>query len=921
MKPKQTPRSSPRIGRRPRAVVCPGPLLAQASPESSGRLRRQIRLTLLAGGLALAWAIVGPARAAGPLVRAANTTLRLPSEPPRFGFRTEPALGNLTFTNPVAIASPPGETNRLFVVEQAGRILVVTNLAQPTRTVFLDIRDRVTGGVPIDERGLLGLAFHPDYARNRYFYVFYTRLATTEAGSGLHDRLSRFETSPDDPNAALPNSEVPLITQRDEANNHNGGDLHFGPDGYLYVSLGDEGGGNDFYGNSQRIDRDFFAGILRIDVDQRPGSLPPNLHPAASIHYAVPPDNPFVGAISFNGVAVDPAQVRTEFWAVGLRNPWRFSFDPASGRLYCGDVGQDAIEEIDLIVKGGNYGWNYFEGTRPGPRRAPADFTSVPPLLQYPHGNGPQQGNSVTGGVVYRGTRLAQLFGAYVFADYVSGNIWALWHEGDRVIAWERLAVDSGVAGFGVDPRNGDVLLADQTEDLIKRLVYQATPTGEPLPATLADTGAFVDLASLTPHAGIVPYELNVPFWSDHAHKTRWFSVPDPAQTIGFNPTGSWTFPSGTVWIKQFELELTNGVPASRRRLETRFLVKNNTGVYGITYRWNDAQTNAELVPEEGLDERFVIHDNGVTRTQVWHYPSRAECLTCHTAVGGGALGFNTAQLNRLFDYGGVEANQIEALAQAGYFASAPERLYTLPALAPADDPSISREWRVRSYLAANCAQCHQPGGPALGFWDARLQTPTALAGLIDGRLRDPHDEAHRVLAPGSLERSDLYHRLAELGPAHMPPLATSVINEQALQLLAAWITEDLPAYRTFAQWQQEQFGSTSAPDAAPEADPDGDGAPNQLEFLLGTDPRQPGQTLRVSATPQGDTIALEFPQAPNRGYEVLVADTLTEPAVWRPLEAPGNRPTFAATPRTGRVLAPIDAAQSRYYRVRVFAP
>src|SRR5262249_48287748 len=169
----------------------------------------------------------------------------------------------------------------------------------------------------------------------------------TTGANGRHDRLSRFQTSLENPNQALASSEQVMITQADDYENHNGGDLHFGPDGYLYVSLGDEGNQNDAGNNSQRIDKDFFSGLLRIDVDQKPGNLPPNAHPAVSPNaYSIPADNPFVGVTEFNGKAIDPAKVRMEFYAVGLRNPWRFSFDPMTGFLYCGDVGGDLREEI-----------------------------------------------------------------------------------------------------------------------------------------------------------------------------------------------------------------------------------------------------------------------------------------------------------------------------------------------------------------------------------------------------------------------------------------------------------------------------------------------------------------------------------------------------------------------------------------------
>ena len=254
-------------------------------------------------------------QSAGPVLRVPNTTLQMPTNPPTHGFASTPALGGLTFLNPTAIASPPGETNRLFITERGGRIVVITNLAAPTRTIFMDISTNVYSfpdTIYWDEQGLLGLVFHPGYATNGYFYVFYTGLATTPAGSGTNDILSRFQVSGSNPNQGDATSEVRMIVQFHRDENHHGGDLHFGPDGYLYVSLGDEGGFYGQYGNTQRIDQNFFSAIMRIDVDKRPGSLPPNPHAAlpALTNYSIPPDNPYVGATTFNGLPVVATSVR-----------------------------------------------------------------------------------------------------------------------------------------------------------------------------------------------------------------------------------------------------------------------------------------------------------------------------------------------------------------------------------------------------------------------------------------------------------------------------------------------------------------------------------------------------------------------------------------------------------------------------------
>ncbi len=432
----------------------------------------------------------GQRGAAGP---AANT---LP-------FLAQPALDNARFDQPVAIVTAPGDTNRLFIIERPGRIIVIPDVTKPERITFLDITAK-TGDTDFNERGLLALAFHPNWKINHQFFVWFT----ATVGGRSHDTLARFTISPTDPNKADPASEVELISQLDEAPNHNGGQLAFGPDDYLYVSLGDEGGANDQYQNSQRIDKDFFSGLLRLDVDKKPGSLTPNPHP--SVHpgtYAIPADNPWVGAKSFNNAPVDPDHVHTEFWAVGLRNPWRYAFDPVTKLLWLADVGQDRIEEVDLIRRGGNYGWNYREandvfypaararGNPPAPYRpTPPGLTFDEPIFWYYHPNSGAPagdanfGNSITGGFVYRGKSLPALNERYLFADYVSGFIWALGPvtagpDGKLTgkVSAQVIARATGITSFGQDPVTGDVLIAilnnpDNNGGSILRLAANPNP-------------------------------------------------------------------------------------------------------------------------------------------------------------------------------------------------------------------------------------------------------------------------------------------------------------------------------------------------------------------------------------------------------------------------------------------------------------
>jgi uncharacterized repeat protein (TIGR03806 family) len=870
--------------------------------------------------------------------REPNATLAVPQVPPVYGYQTVNAFGNLTFQNPVAIASAPGETNRLFVVEKPGRIQVITNLTAPNKTLFLDISSQVNAS---GEGGLLGLAFHPDWRNNRRFFVFYTTSIDVPQGYVFYDRVARFEIDPADPHAALAGSEVRLLSQLDRDSNHNAGDVHFGPDGYLYVSTGDEGGGGDNRNNSRFINQNFFSAILRIDVDRRPGNLEPNPHPAihtdgqGQAYYAIPADNPFIGATSFNGQNIDPATVRTEFWAVGLRNPWRMSFDPVTGLLYCADVGQGAREEVNIIKRGKDYGWKYKEGfiNHAGgiPPNTVQESDLTPPIIDYPRTTsastaipgGHAQGISVTGGVVYNAARFGQIQGHYVFGDFGSGRIFALRYNPDtgQAQAFQQLTTAGQPAAFGIDPANGDVLIA-RLGGTVSRLIYSNEPVqGQPLPLQLSQTGAFGDLATLTPQAGIVPYELNLPFWSDHAHKSRWFSIPDVNDTMTFSAAGNWQFPAGTVWIKHFELELTEGDPESRRRLETRFLVRNDDGVHGFTYRWNEAETDASLVAEAGQDETITIRHAGgaVLREQVWRYPSRSECLQCHTSAGGFAAGFNTVQLNRPHNYGTGSANQIAALSQVGYFAEPVANVATLPKLSRPDETSISLERRVRSYLQANCVACHQPGGSAQGNWDARIATATDEANLINALLvNDQGDPANRVLAPGDVAHSELLRRIGLRGAGQMPPVGSTIADPAGVALIAEWINA-LPQRQTFADWQLAVFGSTTAPEAAADFDGDGDGADNYLEWLTGTEPDNPESVWRIDISTEGEVVGIGFDRVADRGFEVQFKSELVPGESWQVLEVPSNQPNFGSANAPAVVTDSLTGAPARYYRVRVF--
>jgi glucose/arabinose dehydrogenase len=332
------------------------------------------------------------------------------------------AFPGLSFDRPVDLQHAGDDTNRIFVVAQEGEIFAFDNTPSTTnKQLFLDIKSKVDDGG--NEEGLLGLAFHPDYKTNGYFYVNYT------ASKPDRTVISRFRVSPDR-NKADPSSELVILQFPQPYSNHNGGQVSFGPDGYLYIATGDGGSGGDPQGNGQN--KSVLLGkILRIDVD----------HESHGNHYDIPADNPFVA----------DNDARKEIYAYGLRNPWRFSFDPMTNTLWTGDVGQNAYEEIDIIEKGGNYGWNTMEGKH---CYKPSNGCRAPglklPVWEY----GRDEGISVTGGFVYRGDALTGLKGKYIYADFGSGNIWALDPSNlAHPVNTKLLASDLNISSFGIDQK------------------------------------------------------------------------------------------------------------------------------------------------------------------------------------------------------------------------------------------------------------------------------------------------------------------------------------------------------------------------------------------------------------------------------------------------------------------------------------
>jgi len=336
------------------------------------------------------------------------------------------AFPELTFSRPLDIQHAGDGTNRLFVVEQGGVISVFPNDPEvESANVFLDITSRVNDSG--NEEGLLGLAFHPNYENNGYFYVNYT------ASGPRRTVISRFQVSQNNPDEADSGSEVELFSFNQPQSNHNGGHLAFGPDGYLYIASGDGGGGGD-PGNNGQDRTNLLGAILRIDVD----------NPQNGNQYGIPGDNPFVN--NEEGYA-------EEIFAWGLRNPWRFSFDAETGDLWAADVGQSDREAIHIIENGLNYGWNIIEGSICYPPGSACDKEGLElPIFEYDHSRGDR---SVTGGFVYRGSAFEQLQGLYIYGDFISGRIWALdFSDLENPVNTELINADFNIASFGVDENN-----------------------------------------------------------------------------------------------------------------------------------------------------------------------------------------------------------------------------------------------------------------------------------------------------------------------------------------------------------------------------------------------------------------------------------------------------------------------------------
>ncbi len=701
----------------------------------------------------------------------------------------------------------------MFVVHQPGsdRLLVITQDAPFSSTTLRRMKDDPEATeyetLLTDGRSSYSIEFHPQFAQNGYLYV--GNNGPGKAGDDKSPKTSRItrytmETKP--PYRFDPNSALTIIEWLSDG--HNGAAIAFGKDGMLYVTSGDGTSDSDTNLRGQEM-TELTAKVLRIDVD----------HATADKPYSIPHDNPFLNTPG----------ARPETWAIGMRNPWRMTCDRETGHIWVGNNGQDLWEQAYLVTRGANYGWSVTEGSHPfylNRQTGPAPISK--PTVEHHH----SEARSLTGGIVYYGAKLPELRGAYLYGDHSTGKIWGVKHDG-RKILWHRELADTPfrITGFGTDS-HGELLICDhQPGDdggFYTLIPAPAETSPQKFPTRLSDSGLFESVRGHVMQPGVIPYSVNAPLWSDGAEKSRFLVLPGADSKIDLTAKWAWGLPDQTVLVKSFSLDLEEGNSASKRFIETRFLTKQQGEWIGYSYLWNAEQTDATLVQKEGLDREYTIRTKEGERKQAWHYPSRTECMVCHSRAAGFVLGLTTLQMNKDHDYRGVIDNQLRAFDHIGLFkdfswveGAKQKRRDELKAQGVKDDeiakqvaaafatkPEFSGDMldrlvnpydatapiaaRARSYLHANCAVCHVDAGGG----NAQFQLDFAVSAdkwkLID--VAPLHDkfgiEDARLVAPGSPERSVLLHRVAMRGRGQMPQLATAIVDQPAVQLLKEWIKQ-----------------------------------------------------------------------------------------------------------------------------------
>jgi uncharacterized repeat protein (TIGR03806 family) len=751
-----------------------------------------------------------------PATRVRWTTSRVVGSPePPYPYVFRRAFPGLKFDKPVYMIPEPG-TDRIFILQYPNGLVFAIRDDQKT-TESKQILKFPVGKEESCE--CLSIIFHPNYVKNRQVFIF-ANVRRREGANGPRqerDQIWRFRVALTAPFAIVPESGEKIIEWTSAG--HDGGDMAFGPDGDLYIAAGDGTTGSDPDITGQDI-TDLKASILRIDVD----------HPAPGKPYSVPKDNPFLHI----------PNARPEIWAFGVRNPWRMSFDPATGNLWLGDVGQDLWEMIYLVRRGGNYGWSVMEGSHPFyPERKIGPAPISPPIVEHHH----SEARSITGGYVYHGKRLPELANHYLYCCYQTGTVWGFRYENGRVLD-HRVLADStyNCAAWGRDHANELYLIALSGEILQLDPNPRAKEGASKFPQLLSETGIFESVPAQKPAPGVISYSVNAPGWHDGATMTRLLAVPND-DTINAGSSRGWEFLDGAVAAQTLSLEMEHGNPASRKLIETRLMTRQGGEWAGYSYEWNDEQTDARLVPKEGRERKFRISDTaapGGTRQQTWRFLSRAECMVCHSRAANFVLGLSTLQMNRPHESAAAE-NQLALLQRAGYLkpplSSPPDKQ---PRLVNPYDQSAALEPRVRSYLHANCSQCHVADGGGNARMELEFTTLRDKMGVIgvvplQGKFEIPEAE---LIAPGDPFRSVMLYRISKLGGGRMPQVGSSVVDRAAVKLFHDWIVslptrdDKNPARSHLAEQRKREEQSLASLKSASSLPPTHDPA---LDHLLGS--------------------------------------------------------------------------------------
>lgn len=720
-----------------------------------------------------------------------------PEPPPPY--RVARTYPKLKLDYPVCVEHQPG-SDRLLVITEPNAYAPTTlrRFVDKPDTSELETLYSWKDGVAYS------ICFHPNFEKNGHVFIGWN--GTTADDKVKRTRVWRFHLDPKPPYRFDSASAKEILAV--ESDGHNGAAIAFGHDGMMYVTTGDGTSDSDTNIVGQKMDS-LLAKVLRIDVD----------HPDPGKTYSVPKDNPFVGQ---KGIV-------PETWAYGMRNPWRMTVDRKTGHLWVGQNGQDLWEQAYLIHKGDNCGWSVQEGSHPFyPNRKRGPTPIVTPTVEHHH----SEFRSLTGGIVYYGPGHKELHGAYIYGDYSTGKVWGIHHDGTKALWHRELASTTlQITGFATDSR-GELLICDH-RGKGEGALYHLEPTPKnaappAFPKKLSESGLFRSVKGHVMEPGMIPYSVNAQLWSDGAHKERWLGLPGAGTKMDVTAKDGWNCPEGTVLVKSFALEPE---PGKRRWIETRFLTKQDGQWYGYSYVWNDEQTDATLVPKEGMDREYTVAGG----KQKWRYPSRTECMVCHSRAANFVLGISTIQLNKVHDYGGVKENQLHVLERLGVLnvpwhdevvadireqmlaagkkkqevndyierqtatrlqrEAKPSSLLSKPPekykrLVDPYDKAQPLDLRARSYLHANCSICHVEAGGGNAQFNVDFLAAADKVQLFD--VKPQHNTYAlpdaRLVAPGAPERSVLLHRVSMRDAGHMPPLATSRVDREAVEMLREWV-------------------------------------------------------------------------------------------------------------------------------------